>query len=763
MMSAFLNRIAPVYLGLLVVLAPVATHAADKQPMRPSNPSFPQLDLGKHAKGERAIEALGTRLPEIANAYALTSDDLKERLRRDKHLGVDRHGRLFFSDEFEIPQEATTASVVAAGATTPYPLDQTFLLHSKAGALRVIYLDFDGYVMSGTAWNSGYNGGNTINCPAWDIDGNPASFGDSERTVIQQVWQRVAEDYAPFDVDVTTEYPGEAALTRSSSSDQNFGVRVLISPISSYFGNYGGIAYIGVFDDVGDTYKPALVFPENLANSEKYIAEAASHEAGHNLGLYHDGTTTGSAYYSGQGSGEVGWAPIMGVGYYKNLTQWSKGQYANANNTQDDLAVITATGLSYRPDDHGNTAATASYFPAGSTLSATGIIERNTDVDVFAFTTGAGSIAINVAPWANGANLDIVALLYNSSGGLVASNNPATQLAASISATVDAGTYFLHVRGTGAGDPLTTGYSGYASLGQYTITGTVVSPSGPVPPVAVAGANTTSGTAPVTISFDGSGSFDQDGTIATYAWNFGDGATDSGASVSHTYSGAGNYTATLTVTDNTGLTGSDAVAVTVTAPNASPVAVMTAAPTNGTAALTVAFDGSGSSDPDGSIVSYSWNFGDGASGSGSSVSHTYSSAGTYTAVLTVTDNLGATNTASKTITVQQAITSVMHVASIQLAVDYTGGGKRVRATVRIVDANNNAVSGATVAGVWSGLTSGTSSGTTDANGNVLLRTARFKKTGTVMFAVTNVTKLNAQYDSSLNTVTQVSISAAPKK
>ena len=67
------------------------------------------------------------------------------------------------------------------------------------------------------------------------------------------------------------------------------------------------------------------------AGNEKYVAEAASHEAGHNMGLSHDGTST-AAYYGGQGSGATGWAPIMGVGYYKNLSQWSKGEYALANN-----------------------------------------------------------------------------------------------------------------------------------------------------------------------------------------------------------------------------------------------------------------------------------------------------------------------------------------------------------------------------------------------------------------------------------------------
>ncbi|HSB15924.1 MAG TPA: glycoside hydrolase family 44 protein [Bryobacteraceae bacterium] len=83
------------------------------------------------------------------------------------------------------------------------------------------------------------------------------------------------------------------------------------------------------------------------------------------------------------------------------------------------------------------------------------------------------------------------------------------------------------------------------------------------PPVAVAAASPLSGTAPLAVSFDGDGSSDSDGTIASYAWNFGDGATGSGVTVSHTYNAAGTYTATLTVTDNQGATSSDSVSIAV--------------------------------------------------------------------------------------------------------------------------------------------------------------------------------------------------------
>src|SRR5207249_904895 len=108
----------------------------------------------------------------------------------------------------------------------------------------------------------------------------------------------------------------------------------------------------------------------------KYIAEAVSHEVGHTLGLNHDGTST-VGYYSGQGN----WAPIMGVGYYHEVTQWSKGEYADANNTQDDLAIIQGY-ISYRADDHGNTIGTATPL-TGPDISASGVIEKSTDVDMW--------------------------------------------------------------------------------------------------------------------------------------------------------------------------------------------------------------------------------------------------------------------------------------------------------------------------------------------------------------------------------------------
>ena len=125
---------------------------------------------------------------------------------------------------------------------------------------------------------------------------------------------------------------------------------------------------------------------------------------------------------------------------------------------------------------------------------------------------------------------------------------------------------------------------------------------------------------------------------------------------SHTYSAAGNYTATLTVTDDDGATDTTTRLIQVTTappPNQGPTASFTASPTSGEAPLSVSFNGSGSTDSDGTIATYSWNFGDGATGNGVSRSHTYSAAGNYTATLTVTDDDGATDTSSRLIQVSE--------------------------------------------------------------------------------------------------------------
>ena len=213
----------------------------------------------------------------------------------------------------------------------------------------------------------------------------------------------------------------------------------------------------------------------------------------------------------------------------------------------------------------------------------------------------------------------------------------------------------------------------YATAGSYQIQLTVQDNKGagstatqtvsvtPSAPTAAFSAVPNSGVAPLLVSFDAGASTDAEGSIVSYSWNFGDGTTGSGKQVTHTYGSApgfssSDYTVVLTVRDNSGLEGTATHNITVTAPpivppNVAPVARLTAVPATGNAPLTVAFDGSASTDADGTITSYTWAFGDGQTATGARTQHVYTTPGTYTAVLSVADNAGAVGQAGTTVTV----------------------------------------------------------------------------------------------------------------
>jgi PKD repeat protein len=154
-------------------------------------------------------------------------------------------------------------------------------------------------------------------------------------------------------------------------------------------------------------------------------------------------------------------------------------------------------------------------------------------------------------------------------------------------------------------------------------------------------------------AFDGSMSVDADGTIASYAWNWGDGTpAGSGATATHAYAAPGTFTVTLTVTDDDGATDTATLAVTIApAANQPPTAAFTVTEDG----LTVTFDAATSSDPDGSVASYQWDFGDGeTSVAGPSVTHTYAATGTYPVTLRVTDDDGAQDDFAQDVTVSEA-------------------------------------------------------------------------------------------------------------
>lgn len=434
-------------------------------------PGFPAgIQLPAKAHGDDAIAALGNRLPEVAAFYRKTPQELRALFKSDHSLWADTRGRLFYVCDLHPDEAPVTGQVVDTVAAAPFPPEMAFRLHSRPGSGRVIYLDFDGHDASTTVW-----GADAIARPC-DFDSLPGSFSSSERTTIIYIWQRVAADYAMYDLDVTTEDPGIEALRKTSTGDTNYGIRVGIGGSSAdWYGSAGGVAYVGSFDDNIDL--PCWVFPGSLGNSEKNIAEACSHEVGHTLGLSHDGRISPAEnYYYGQGN----WAPIMGVGYNRPIVQWSKGEYASANQTQDDLAVMLNYGAAYRPDDYGNSVGTASPL-TGVKFYARGRIETTADVDFFSFSTGDGPISINVSRAPRDSNLKIQVTLYNGAGVPLQTNSvPDTSAGTqpvTLTAQLAAGDYAFAVEGIGEGNVLTTGYTDYASLGEYMVVGTLPSDS----------------------------------------------------------------------------------------------------------------------------------------------------------------------------------------------------------------------------------------------------------------------------------------------
>jgi len=324
-------------------------------------------------------------------------------------------------------------------------------LQSYPGSKAVLLLDFfGGYTPT---W-----GGIAYSVPA-----------AANNTTIKDLWKRVAEDYQPFNINVTTDIKVYQAAPANSRQRCCF----TDTPVTA-----AGVAYFGSWNWGNDTVCWSVY------NTGKNGGEVGTHEAGHTLGLGHDtqeipnGTnTTHVEYYAGQGSGETGWSTIMGVGYYQPVASWSKGEYQYAGNLQDDLNVITTANnsVAYRPDDTGSTLATSRYlevYPDASVF-AEGVIERTADTDAFQFTTTGGLASLSVSPVGDWANLALMATLADAADAIIASNNPQSTLSASIVTNLPAGTYTFRVTGAGRNSPLTNGFSDYASLGYYSIAGAV--------------------------------------------------------------------------------------------------------------------------------------------------------------------------------------------------------------------------------------------------------------------------------------------------
>ena len=338
---------------------------------------------------------------------------------------------------------------------------QVPVFSSFPSASAVLFLDFDGHTVTNTSWN--YAG--PIVCSPSGLD----------NTKITSIFNRVSEDYRPFNINVTTD------STKYLAAPIDRRIRVILTTSWEWYGAAGGVAFIGSFTWGDDT--PCFVFSGQLGYNVKFISEAAAHEAGHSLGLYHQAHYDAncvkiSDYHYGTGTGEIGWAPIMGVGYYKNFTLWNNGPNPyGCNNIQSDLTVLTSTnGFSFRPDDHQSSFSQATDAPfSNNQFTVNGVITQSTDQDMMKFTMPANNrfvlnaIPYNVGTGNEGSNLDLQVTLFNSSQTVLNVFNPGTLLSSVIDTTLNSGTYYLRVEGRG-----NIYAPNYASLGSFSLQGNIL-------------------------------------------------------------------------------------------------------------------------------------------------------------------------------------------------------------------------------------------------------------------------------------------------
>lgn len=336
-----------------------------------------------------------------------------------------------------IKDDDATKMGIGNSETTTDPL----LLESRPGATHLIYLDYDG----------------ESSLPGWE------NFSYSAVTAVvpdeykRKIWEAVAEDLLPFDVNVTnnrTLYDDHAnQLTKGWVVLANFGIV-----------SWRGIA---ILESYGSGTPVLVNLPDNYDEDAEYLFRTPSHELGHGYGLNHDGSQSG-AYYLGHGE----YSPIMGNGPY-TVSHWSKGEYAGATNTEDDIAVMNSV-MGEFPDDYTSPHTIVINETTVSGDQNFGFIGTHDDTDTFEINlVSEGDIAIAISsPHGARANLDVVATLIDSEGNVIETSSPIGDRNAYIDRTLPMGTYYIIVDGGGELG-VNDGFSDYGSLGYYELSGRV--------------------------------------------------------------------------------------------------------------------------------------------------------------------------------------------------------------------------------------------------------------------------------------------------
>jgi PKD repeat protein len=716
-----------------------------------------------NATSKQASTATDAEITKAANLAGIDAAKLKLVSKRDKDLRIGKKtGAAFYACHRTASKIANPSDPESFTTATLFPFTKTFILHSRPGATTVIYLDFNGHVIKGALWNTEQIA-TTITVPAFDIDGKPATFNYAEHAMIQKIWKEVSDAFAAFDVDVTTQDPGVENIRKLDAGDTNYGVRVCFGGKSSYVPNFVqagedpdgtlGVTLLSCFDPskmlpvhypskvAYANDNPVLIFSDSAyqRGSAKDVADTAVHELGHAFGLNHSTLSTIDPltgqpieYYTGHND----WAPYMGDTMGKTVGQWTNGDYdASATNSEDELLIIS-NYLNYMTDDHGGTKDTATTLSTTKTKSterstlpvylytsaATGLIHDRNDVDLFKIEVGEGEFYAEAIAADPQANLNIgLRLLYDPlNNGVLkeflddygypySSEDGMNGYIYNVS--LPAGTYYIEVDGVGA----------YWDENSATFFNEYIDPVSAAYNI------------PADCSYD---SFT--GTITNNQYQA---FTD--------YASIGRYTLKTTSKG--------------TPNNQLPTARTTGTTQlGGMAPSTVKFVGSNSSDDDGVITNYLWDFGDGTNSTLANPTHVYTTAGTYTATLLVTDNSNGTGSATTAPITVKAVSNVkaVNVLSVSVAwVKSTFTTGYFVATINVGDQNEKPVAGAVVSVTSSGLASGTATATTNAQGVVTIKSAVMPSTstGTETFTVTNLVLSGYPYDSTKNKVSSGSL------
>jgi len=369
----------------------------------------------------------------------------------------------YICDEFHNHEVSSSAQLQTARSRffqslNSLTLDQVTSLQSRPGATNVIYIDYQGGSVSGTAWNIDLDEAE-IFYDNYSYDNDASSFSLIDLQSMYAGWAEVAEDFAPFDVNITTDFlVFDAAQPRNKSR--------IIATSTPLF-SAGGIAILNSFGRRDDDF---LSIGWTFNRTFGSLGATNSHEIGHQMGLSHDGAGNNELT---AGFGNAG--PIMGASFSRDFVHWNRGDYPNANRDEDDIDIISEK-LGALADDHGDNNATASLLNGDETIgliTPQGIRDE-VDRDVFQFTLATDqNIDLTVRALfdqpnsqgsddtAGGLNLSAIVELRNQGNQLISDKIPVIDPSSNVfsfTGDLPAGTYFLSITGQAYANAMFTEY-----------------------------------------------------------------------------------------------------------------------------------------------------------------------------------------------------------------------------------------------------------------------------------------------------------------